>query len=47
MEKSSFWEVNNHETSLEISCLLRNPKVYYGVRKILLLAPVLSEMNPV
>jgi len=41
------WEADSCIACWEIPCLLQNPKVHYCVHKILLLDPVLSQMNPV
>jgi hypothetical protein len=47
MEQSPPWETISHLDRQEIRRYLWNPKVNYRVRKITLLIPVMSQMNPV
>jgi len=46
-EQSSSWEDNNLSTSLEIPCLLWNPKAHYCVHRSLQLYLIHNHMNPV
>jgi hypothetical protein len=47
MELSPSWEANRFLDSQEITCILRNPKVYYRIHRRLPPAPILSQNNPV
>jgi len=46
MEQSPSWEANSHSASQEISYLLRNPKLHYGVHKSPPLDAILTQMHP-
>jgi hypothetical protein len=47
MEQSPLWEANSRSASQESPHLLWNLEVYHCVYKILLLVPILSQINPV
>jgi hypothetical protein len=46
VEQSPSWEANTSSVSQEITRILWNPEVNYGVRKSTSAVPILSHINP-